>query len=312
MPHTWPGLIVYLPSCSLPAVYLKADTTRTPADLNLGDDGDSTGDVGGAGDGDKSRDKPQDGSIGDGGDVDRDDDREVANSSDGDRDTNSSSDDTPEDKSQDTPQNEPQGGAQQSQDGFSEPQDDCNEPIGVGDVPQDASFNFEDTAVDAGQNADSTSQPGPTETEQQKEQEQTQKQEERQQEQQQQQEEQVAPGSERRRSERLVVANKVCTSIYCRSVSKPSELVHQYNSCTCFAHDHVQQYRRTHTLGRFSIFKAGFLDSGGGVLNTPSDASMQPSRRSLSKATIFVVCAPHVFEETGSECCYWYLHSNKM
>ena len=41
-----------------------------------------------------------------------------------------------------------------------------------------------------------------------------------------------------------------------------------------------------------AILKAVFLDKGEGVLNTPSDASMQPSRRNLSKATIFVMCAP--------------------
>ena len=46
-----------------------------------------------------------------------------------------------------------------------------------------------------------------------------------------------------------------------------------------------------HPLGRFSK-KAGFLDNGEGVLNTPSDASMQPSRQNLSKAAICVVYAP--------------------
>ena len=44
-----------------------------------------------------------------------------------------------------------------------------------------------------------------------------------------------------------------------------------------------------------TIFTAGSLDNGEGVLNTTSDGCvyiyMQPSERNISKATIFVLCA---------------------
>ena len=55
-----------------------------------------------------------------------------------------------------------------------------------------------------------------------------------------------------------------------------------------------------------TIFKAGFFDNGEGVresvLNTTSDASVQRSRRNLSKyAAIFFLCVPSVLEKTGSE-----------
>ena len=60
-----------------------------------------------------------------------------------------------------------------------------------------------------------------------------------------------------------------------------------------------------HTQGNThsrTIFEAGFLENGEeGVLNTTSDVSIQPSRRNLSEATIFVVYAPHVSELTGSD-----------
>ena len=45
----------------------------------------------------------------------------------------------------------------------------------------------------------------------------------------------------------------------------------------------------------------------------PSDASMEPSRRNLSKTTIFDVCAPHVLEENEFETrlrvCYLACHT---
>ena len=61
------------------------------------------------------------------------------------------------------------------------------------------------------------------------------------------------------------------------------------------------QHLRYYTPPR-TIIKAGFLDNGGGRTEYDKrDASMQPSRRNLSKATIFVVYASRVLEETGSD-----------
>ena len=227
-------LLVFAACC---AVYLKTNTTGTPADLDIGDDADGADDVGGADDGDKSQEKPQDGAVRNGDDVDGDDD--------GDNDAHNK----PEDKSQDKSQDEPQDGAQQPQDAFSEPQHDHKGPIGVCDIPQDESFHSED-AVLAGQNADSTLPSEPTETEQQEQheeqqqndqhqqQQQQQKEQEQLQEKQQQQQQQgqvASEGSERRRSERLVVSNQVNSLYVLRSIYvhlligiQVSELVQQY------------------------------------------------------------------------------------